>query len=37
MEAVVSLGIVAFVLIVFVVAMFWGACAFHRRWRARGL
>ena len=25
------------VLIVFVVAMLWGACAFHRRWRARGL
>ena len=25
------------VLIAFAVVMFWGACAFHRRWRARGL
>lgn len=25
------------VLVVFVVVMFWGACAFHRRWRAKGL
>jgi ABC-2 type transport system permease protein len=24
-------------LAIFAVAMFWGACAFHRRWRAKGL